>query len=125
MASKWREYFVADTPDDGLWVADSDLKLWAMLDDCNQENTPRIKVVSKAALDEALELIGELEAVVESIAAEKCKPNFDDVLPNLERGKLISIIDVDTDIARKALAKIKAFKDKMNESTTTDKEELK
>jgi len=109
MASKWREF-------------ECDVLGNVLFNGYNPEgkNIERIVVVERAALAEALELIGELEAVVESIAAEKCKPNFDDVLPNLERGKLISIIDVDTDIARKALARIKAFKDRMNESTTTE-----
>jgi len=109
MASKWREYFVADTPDDGLWVADSDLKLWAMLDDWNQENTPRITVVPKDALDEALELIGELEDFLALIPKNQGSEVYEWV-PEIEE----------------ILLKIKAFKDSENESTTTEiKGELK
>ena len=44
--------------------------------------------------------------VLESIAAEKCNPPFDETLPKLERGSLISIIDTDTKLAREALEQI-------------------
>lgn len=51
-------------------------------------------------------LIKIVEMAIEtmtSIAAEKCKPSFDSVLNSLERGKLISIIDTDTALARQFL----------------------
>jgi hypothetical protein len=58
-------------------------------------------------IDVAEELRAEVaiyREALESIAAEKCKPSFDEQLHKLDRAALISIVDTDTRIAREALA---------------------
>lgn len=65
---------------------------------------PDVMHVCQAFIAQDAELSAARE-VIESIAAEKCNPSFDEVLPTLERGKLISIIDCDTALAREWLEK--------------------
>ena len=96
MASKWREF-------------ECDVLGNVLFNGYNPEgkNIERIVVVERAALDEALELIGELEDDFVSITQEVWSLGGDAPKSSKE-------------IAMPALAKIKAFKDRMNESTTTE-----
>lgn len=80
----------------------------AVFPNCWDVKTEDSQFVALAANETAWLARNFIKAIeaLESIAAEKCSPSFDSVLKNLDRGKLISIIDTDTALARQVLAQM-------------------
>lgn len=93
---KTREFCLHE---EGLWYGAEELP----------KSHPKVKyhVIEYSAYETQAAQIKELVEALESIAAEKCSPSFDKVLPRLDRNKLISIIDTDTTIARETLEQIR------------------
>lgn len=79
-------------------------------DSTKADTIARKALASTPQSAERLKAWEEMEEVLESIAAEKCKPSFEEQLSKLERGALISIIDTDTKLARDALAQARAVR---------------
>lgn len=75
---------------------------------CNAYSRGR-KDASRAVVPKLEQAARIMFEALESIAAEKCKPDFDTQLPKLGRGSLVSIIDTDTAVAREALAAVEAL----------------
>ena len=96
--SKPREFWINANPHNRGW---SEGKPDQALIDINPYGA--VHVIEYSAYESLKAERDRYREALESIAAEKCSPSFDEVLPRLERGKLISIIDTDTHIARAAL----------------------
>ena len=112
MASKWRELTIFRNNYAGRWELDT----VSQMNMAKVTDGKDIELVDKAALDEALELIGELEKALKGIEniAELHQATFRLMPSHMQQMR-------DWFPILNGIAKIKAFKDRMNESTTTDK----